>query len=168
MFEKIFKRKVRKQGNEAEKIYAPVTGEYIPLSDIPDDVFASGMLGDGCGVIPHANEVVAPVDGHVEMIADTKHAIVIRSEKGVDVLIHIGLDTVELNGEGFEVKVQKREHVQKGQLLMNVDLEWIKAHASSEVSAVLIMNSADCKEISIEVPKSHEALEVLGTVVKNV
>ena len=165
MLEKIFKRKVKKQGNEAEKIYAPVTGEYIPLSDIPDDVFASGMLGDGCGVIPYTNEVVAPVDGHVEMIADTKHAIAIRSEKGVDVLIHIGLDTVELNGEGFEVKVQKGEHVQKGQLLMNIDLDGIKANAKSEVSAVVIMNSSDYKEICIEVPQNHKTSEVLGTVV---
>ena len=82
-------------------LYAPIEGEYIELEKISDKVFASGMIGTGCGIVPKGEKVTAPVNGEIIMVADTKHAIGLTSDDGAEVLIHIGLDTVKLNGEYF-------------------------------------------------------------------
>lgn len=158
MFGNFFKKKEAADNN----LYAPIEGEYIELEKIPDKVFASGMLGQGCGIIPKNNIVTAPVDGEIVMVADTKHAIGIKSNSGAEILLHIGLETVAMNGEGFEVFVKTGEKVKAGQELLKFDLEKIKKKADSEISAFVISNSDDFEKIDIHVGKVYKNKEVAG------
>lgn len=135
------------------EIYSPGHGEIIPLSDVPDKVFSEKMMGDGVGFIPEKGEIVAPFDGTVKTIFPTKHAIGLESDTGVEVLIHIGIDTVKLNGQGFESFVQADETVTQGQPLMKIDLAYLKDNAPSIVTPVIITNLGD-KKLTIEDVKS--------------
>lgn len=121
-------------GSRSVTIVAPCDGEVIPLSEVPDQVFSGGMMGDGVGFIPRQSEIVAPFHGKVKALFPTKHAIGIESTDGVELLIHIGIDTVKLNGEGFESFVKVGDEVAEGQLLMKVDLEYLQQHAPSIVT----------------------------------
>ena len=124
-------------------IYAPGTGHIIPLSEVPDKVFSEKMMGDGIGFVPDSGEIVAPFDGTVKTIFPTKHAIGLESDTGIEVLIHIGIDTVKLNGEGFESLVDVNEPVTQGQPLMKINLAYLKEHAPSVVTPVIITNQGD-------------------------
>ncbi|MDS3904930.1 glucose-specific PTS transporter subunit IIBC [Staphylococcus hominis] len=124
-------------------IYAPGTGHIIPLSEVPDKVFSEKMMGDGIGFVPEKGEIVAPFDGTVKTIFPTKHAIGLESDTGIEVLIHIGIDTVKLNGEGFESLVEVNEPVTQGQPLMKINLAYLKEHAPSVVTPVIITNQGD-------------------------
>ena len=124
-------------------IYAPGTGHIIPLSEVPDKVFSEKMMGDGIGFVPEKGEIVAPFDGTVKTIFPTKHAIGLESDTGIEVLIHIGIDTVKLNGEGFESFVDVNEPVTQGQPLMKINLAYLKEHAPSVVTPVIITNQDD-------------------------
>ncbi|MDS3910092.1 glucose-specific PTS transporter subunit IIBC [Staphylococcus hominis] len=124
-------------------IYAPGTGHIIPLSEVPDKVFSEKMMGDGIGFVPEKGEIVAPFDGTVKTIFPTKHAIGLESDTGIEVLIHIGIDTVKLNGEGFESLVDVNEPVTQGQSLMKINLAYLKEHAPSVVTPVIITNQDD-------------------------
>ncbi|KRG08351.1 glucose-specific PTS transporter subunit IIBC [Staphylococcus sp. NAM3COL9] len=125
--------------NEVE-IYSPGKGQIIPLSEVPDQVFAQKMMGDGVGFVPEDGEIVAPFDGTVKTIFPTKHAIGIESDEGVELLIHIGIDTVKLDGAGFESMVSTGDTIKKGQILMQVDLDYIKANAPSIVTPLILTN----------------------------
>lgn len=131
------------------EIYAPGTGHIIPLSEVPDKVFSEKMMGDGVGFVPEKGEIVAPFDGTVKTIFPTKHAIGLESESGVEVLIHIGIDTVKLNGEGFESLVNADESVTQGQPLMKINLAYLKEHAPSTVTPIIITNLGD-KTLTVE------------------
>lgn len=131
------------------EIYAPGTGHIIPLSEVPDKVFSEKMMGDGVGFVPEKGEIVAPFDGTVKTIFPTKHAIGLESETGVEVLIHIGIDTVKLNGEGFESLVNADEPVTQGQPLMKINLAYFKEHAPSTVTPIIITNLGD-KTLTVE------------------
>jgi PTS system glucose-specific IIA component len=122
-------------------IYAPVSGEIIPLEEVPDPVFNQKMIGEGSAVVPANGDIVAPVDGKVIQVAPTKHAIGILTEDGTEILIHVGLDTVSLQGEGFQAAVKEGEMVSVGQTLLKVDWDYIKAHATSIVTPIVITNS---------------------------
>ena len=124
-------------------IYAPGTGHIIPLSEVPDKVFSEKMMGDGIGFVPEKGGIVAPFDGTVKTIFPTKHAIGLESDTGIEVLIHIGIDTVKLNGEGFESLVDVNEPVTQGQPLMKINLAYLKEHAPSVVTPVIITNQGD-------------------------
>jgi len=118
----------------------PIEGEIIPLAEIPDPVFSQKMMGDGFGVIPSKGLVVSPVDGEIVNVFPTKHAIGIMSKQGYEILIHVGLETVNLKGEGFTVLVQQGDQVVKGQDLLQFDLEFIKNNAASTITPVIFMN----------------------------
>ncbi|BGE81518.1 glucose-specific PTS transporter subunit IIBC [Staphylococcus petrasii] len=135
------------------EIYAPGTGHIIPLSEVPDKVFSEKMMGDGVGFVPEKGEIVAPFDGTVKTIFPTKHAIGLESDSGVEVLIHIGIDTVKLNGEGFESLVNADEPVTQGQPLMKINLAYLQEHAPSIVTPVIITNLGD-KTLTVEDVKS--------------
>lgn len=124
-------------------IYAPGKGHIIPLSEVPDKVFSEKMMGDGIGFVPEKGEIVAPFDGTVKTIFPTKHAIGLESDTGIEVLIHNGIDTVKLNGEGFESLVNVNEPVTQGQPLMKINLAYLKEHAPSVVTPVIITNQGD-------------------------
>ena len=137
------------EGRRSEKeagtvsILSPVTGEVFELSSVPDEAFSSGMMGDGIAVLPTDSEITAPVAGTVAFVFDTKHAIGLVTEHGIGVMIHIGIDTVKLNGKGFDVLVETGQTVSAGQPIMRLDLSYLKKHAPSLVSPVIITELPD-------------------------
>ncbi|MDW4049148.1 glucose-specific PTS transporter subunit IIBC [Staphylococcus saprophyticus] len=145
-------------------IYAPGNGQVIPLSEVPDQVFAQKMMGDGVGFIPADGKIVAPFDGTVKTIFPTKHAIGLESDQGLELLIHIGIDTVKLNGEGFESFVETDDRVHKGQVLMQIDLDYITAHAPSTVTPLIITNLED-RQLSVEDVKDVTAEQLIIKVI---
>ncbi|MDR7001530.1 N-acetylglucosamine-specific PTS transporter subunit IIBC [Neobacillus niacini] len=118
----------------------PIQGDIIPLSEVPDQVFSQKMMGDGFGIIPANGSVVSPVDGEILNVFPTKHAIGIRSKQGYEILIHIGLDTVNLKGEGFTVLLNEGDQVKKGQAILKFDLDFIKKSVPSTVTPVIFTN----------------------------
>ncbi|MDN5468197.1 MAG: glucose PTS transporter subunit IIA, partial [Lactococcus raffinolactis] len=135
---------------ERSTVYAPMTGKVKDLSEVEDEVFSSGMLGNGIAIEPTNGQVNSPVDGIVTTVFPTKHAIGVTSDDGVEILIHIGMDTVELNGEGFESFVKQNERVKKGDLLIRVNLDKIKAAGLSMITPIVVTNSNSYKAISID------------------
>lgn len=120
-------------------ITSPICGKVIPLSDVPDGAFAGGEMGKGVGIEPTEGKVYAPFDGTVDMLFDTKHAIGLASNEGVEMLIHIGLDTVELNGQFFTAHVKTGDAIRKGQLLIEFDKDQIAKNYST-ITPVLVTN----------------------------
>ena len=139
---------VSSQVNSGEEIKSPMNGTVIPLSEVPDAVFSSEMLGKGFGVEPSEGKAYAPVDGEVTTVFDTKHAIGLMSKHGVELLIHIGMDTVKLNGKGFDVKVKTGDQVKAGDLMAEFDMDLIKGEGYPVTTAVVVTNTDDCEEIS--------------------
>ena len=139
-------KKEEKQISE-KVIKSPMNGTVIPLSEVPDAVFSSEMLGKGFGVEPSEGKAYAPVDGEVTTVFDTKHALGLMSKNGVELLIHIGMDTVKLNGRGFDVKVKAGDQVKAGDLLAEFDMDLIKSEGYPVTTAVVITNTDDCEAI---------------------
>ncbi len=148
--------------NVKEEIYSPVAGEVFPISQIKDDVFASEAMGKGVYITPSENTVYAPFDGEIVMIANTKHAIGIKSEQGVEILIHIGIDTVELNGEGFKVSVKAGDKVKQGQELITFDRDFIIEKGYSLDIPVICTNGYD---IEIKQNKNVISQDILFTTI---
>jgi multiphosphoryl transfer protein len=122
------------------KILAPLAGWCAPLSEIPDAAFAQGMLGEGVAIDPTGSELRAPCDGEVISIAAARHAVALRTSAGVELLIHVGIDTVALGGAGFTVKVRKGDRVRAGDLLMSFDLELLSRQAPSLMTPIIVTN----------------------------
>ena len=122
-------------------LLAPLNGTIIPLEEVPDPVFSQKMMGDGIAIQPSGGHVHAPFSGEVIMITPTKHAIAIRSISGIEVLIHIGLETVALKGEGFQLAVKEGDRVEKGQLLVEVDWAYIEEHAENTITPIIVTDS---------------------------
>lgn len=118
----------------------PIEGEIIPITEVEDQVFSQKMMGDGFAVIPANGSVVSPVDGEILNVFPTKHAIGIKSKQGLEILIHIGMDTVNLKGEGFTVLVEEGEKVAKGKEILKFDLDFIKKSAPSTTTPVIFTN----------------------------
>ena len=121
-------------------IFAVMDGRAVALSEVPDEAFASGILGVGFAIEPSAGTVYAPLSGKVESITQTKHAYSILSDDGLDMLVHIGIDTVTLGGEGFFAMVREGDHVEAGEALARVDLDLLRARGLSTVTPVLVTN----------------------------
>ncbi len=149
----INKKELNKSIQTEKTIYSPLRGKMIPLNEVADEVFSSGALGQGVAVIPETSEVYAPVDGEVVLVADTKHALAFNSNNGMEVMIHMGLDTVKLDGKYFDIKVKVGEKVKKGDLIARVDFEKIKEEGYPIVTPVLVLNSDSFTEIQAESPK---------------
>lgn len=149
---------------ERSTVYAPMTGKVKDLSEVEDEVFSSGMLGNGIAIEPTNGQVNSPVDGIVTTVFPTKHAIGVTSDDGVEILIHIGMDTVELNGEGFESFVKQNERVKKGDLLIRVNLDKIKAAGLSMTTPIVVTNSNSYKAISIDAKNTVDKGQVLLTI----
>ncbi len=118
-------------------VYSPMTGNAAGIGEAPDEGFAEKMMGDGAVITPNLPEVVAPDDGEITMVFDTKHAIGLKTDSGIEMLLHIGIDTVKLNGKGFHVFVRNGQKVKKGDRLMEIDLEYVKKNAPSLASPVI-------------------------------
>ena len=146
------------------EIDSPLTGEIVALKDVPDEVFASGALGEGVAVLPTDGKVVAPCDAVVTQMMDSRHAIGLMADNGVEILIHVGLDTVGLGGKPFEYHVKPDQEVKKGDLLLTADLEAIKQAGLKLYTPVIITNSDDYTDIAPVDGKEIKAGEKLMTV----
>ena len=134
---------------EHGKLYLPIEGEVIPLEEIGDGVFSAEVLGKGCGIIPAEEKVYSPVNGKILNVAETKHAIGILSEDGIEVLIHVGVDTVDMNGSAFQVAVKEEQQVKCGDFLMSFSMEKIKAVGHPTTTAFVVTNSDEFSEIEL-------------------
>ena len=123
------------------EIKSPLAGKVIELAKVNDPVFSSGAMGKGIAIEPNDNKVYAPFNGTVEFVAETKHAIGLKSEDGVEVLIHVGMDTVKMNGRGFDVKIAANSKVKAGDLLLEFDRSAIEKEGYSLITPVVITNS---------------------------
>ena len=145
MFKKLFGLNSTKK---QETLLSPVTGRLVPIEEVPDPTFAEKMLGDGIAIIPSEGVVVAPIDGEVISIFPTKHAIGLKSKQGLEILIHIGLDTVNMQGEGFETFVKVGDKVSAGTKLISFSIELIQQKAADIITPVVITNFEVVKELN--------------------
>lgn len=157
-----------KKNNNMLELFAPMDGEIIDISNVEDQVFSKKMVGDGIAIIPTDGLVVAPCDGKILQIFSTNHAVGIETKEGLEILIHLGLDTVELKGEGFTRLAETGMEVKTGDPLIKMDLERIKELGKSTVSPVLITNVSKTEEIKKEYgPAKAKSTRIMSVKVKN-
>lgn len=132
----LFKKKEKKH-----VIGSPAKGKAVSLKEVNDPTFAEEMLGKGAAVIPEEGKIYAPADGEIGMVFDTLHAVSMTTDFGAEILIHIGLDTVKMKGDGFTGHVKAGDHVKKGDLLLEVDLEKVKTAGYDTITPVLVCNT---------------------------
>jgi len=135
---------------ETNLFVAPVQGNLLPLAAVPDEVFSKKMLGDGFAIDPTSGEVVSPISGEVATLFPTKHAIGIIDANGREVLIHFGIDTVHLQGNGFKSLVKQGEKVIAGQKILKVDLELVRGKALSVITPIVFTNLKESQTISLQ------------------
>jgi PTS system beta-glucosides-specific IIC component len=138
-------------------MYAPMNGEIVELSQVPDDAFAGGVLGKGIAIVPSEGKLYSPVDGVVTSVFDTKHALGLQTDSGAEILIHIGLDTVKLNGKYFDVKVSADQKVRKGDLLVEFNIAEISKLYKMH-TPILVTNADDYS--SFDIPKTSGQVKV--------
>ncbi|WP_091480592.1 PTS sugar transporter subunit IIA [Gracilibacillus orientalis] len=136
----MFKNLLKKSSTPIQ-LKAPITGEIVPLEKVPDPVFSQKMMGEGIAIIPKEENVVAPADGTIIQIAPSKHAIGLKTNDDMEILIHVGLETVSLDGEGFNVLVEEGDHVSVGDKLMIVDFELVRNKVPHIITPMVITNS---------------------------
>lgn len=155
--------------NESKKgsniILAPLTGKAVPLSEVPDPVFSDKVLGDGAAIIPADGKIVSPVNGEISTVAETGHAYGFTSEDGLEILVHVGLETVSLNGECFKVYGKPGDKVKAGDLVAEVDLEYLKEKEINPITPVLLCSDIEGKELQYtegEVKAGESVVLTLG------
>ena len=151
-FDKLFGGKhdaAPKFAGEKMTVMAPIDGKVIPLEQIPDETFATAILGPGCGIEPTGDTVYAPFDGTITQVASTLHAVGLTSEDGIEILIHVGMDTVEMQGKGFKALVKVGDKVKAGTPLLKVDLDAIRAAGHPTATAIIVTNGDDMGELKM-------------------
>ena len=138
----------KKEEEKEIVIVSPLKGNAMALADVPDPTFAEGVLGQGAAVEPSEGKVVAPADAEVTTLFDTKHAIGLQLDNGAELLIHIGINTVEMEGDGFEAHVKEGDKVKKGDTLVTFDIDKIKAAGHPTVTPVIVTNTDDYSEVT--------------------
>lgn len=138
-------------------VYNVLQGTIVPLAEVKDEAFASGAMGSGYAVIPEDSKVYAPFDGTVVTVANSKHAVAFVSDEGVELLVHMGINTVKLKGAPFEIKVQENERVQKGQLVAIVDWELIRSSSYDVTTPIIVTNSAEHRSVEVKLGKAQQA-----------
>ena len=134
---------------ELKGIVCPTNGEILDISEVPDEVFSQKMMGDGFAVKTSDGVFVSPISGTVEMVFDTKHAIVLRSNDNVEMLIHMGIDTVNLKGQGFDVFVKAGDKVKVGDKLAKMDVKYVQKNAKSDITPVIFTALEDGKSVKV-------------------
>ncbi len=158
------KKQKLKQAAQAIKITSPLTGKVVPLQEVHDPMFADKMMGDGLAILPTEGEVVSPIDGYVIMTTPTNHAIGLRGDNGVEILIHIGMDTVELNGRFYQLHVTENQYVHKGASLITFDLENIAAAGYDLTTPIIVTNPSDHEPFAKTVQENVNREEYLYSV----
>lgn len=143
----------KKNSNKEIKLIAPITGKTIDLSKVPDKVFAEKLVGDGIAINPTGDVIVAPADGELTLVFETLHAFAITLSNGAELLIHIGLDTVSLKGEGFEQLVEAGTMVKAGTPIIKIDKDFILSKGFSLITPVLVTNMDIVKELNADIDK---------------
>ena len=128
-------------GKKTDDFYAPMAGKAVPISEVPDPTFAEGMLGNGIAIEPAEGKVYAPCDATVDMMFTTGHAVSLVADNGAEILIHVGLETVSLEGKPFTVHAANGDKVKKGQLLLEVDLDAVKAAGLPTITPMVVCNT---------------------------
>ena len=128
-------------GKNTDAFYAPMAGKAVPVTEVPDPTFAEGMLGNGIAIEPVEGKVYAPCDATVDMMFTTGHAVSLVADCGAEILIHVGLETVSLEGKPFKVHAANGDKVKKGQLLIDVDLQAVKAAGLPTITPMVICNT---------------------------
>lgn len=149
------------------KIFAPVKGKVIPIEEVPDDVFSQKIVGDGIAIQPYEGKIYSPIDGEIAAIVDSLHAYGIRAENGLEILVHFGLETVNLNGEGFTPCVKIGDKVKKGDLLSEVDLEFLEKNGINTITPVVISEGAENKNLKFNYGDVEEGKDVIIQIVDN-
>lgn len=139
-----------KKKEEGFTVYAPVAGKVVPLSDVPDPVFAEGIMGKGIAIEPSDGKIYAPLDGTVTTLFPTGHAVGLTTKEGAELLIHIGMDTVKLEGKCFEKKVTDGAEVKKGDLLIEVDLDGVKEAGYPTITPIVVCDPKEYVNIEIK------------------
>lgn len=140
------KWKSKKEENHTEpdiEIPAPVTGQAVPLSGVPDETFAGGHMGKGIAIEPTEGKLVAPFDGKIAHVVKTNHALILEHPSGLQLLLHIGIDTVSLKGSGFITRIASGQEVKAGQTLIEFDLEAIRAEGYQTITPVIVTSTGD-------------------------
>lgn len=145
-------------------LFAPVNGEVIAVTEVADPVFSQKMMGDGYAVIPENGHIYSPVEGEVLSVFPTKHAIGIKLDDGIEILIHMGLDTVEMNGKPFECHVQKGDKVTAETKIATCDLEALAEAGKDNAIVIVITNMDKVKTFSLTATGQVKAKSVIGTV----
>ncbi|GMA52834.1 hypothetical protein GCM10025857_41910 [Alicyclobacillus contaminans] len=148
------------------KIQSPLSGELVPLTEVEDEVFSSGAMGKGAAILPTDGTLVAPFDSKISSFFPTKHAIGLTDENGIELLIHIGMDTVQLDGKHFSSSVEEGQEVKQGDTLVNFDVEAIQQAGYSVVSPVIVTNTDSFKQVASEKSRHVEPNDTIITVVK--
>ena len=130
-------------GKKTDDLYAPMTGKAVPITEVPDPTFAELLLGNGVAIEPTEGKVYAPCDATVSMMFATGHAVSLEADCGAEILIHVGLETVSLEGKPFTIHIADGDKVKKGQLMIEVDLEAVKAAGLPTITPVVICNTDD-------------------------
>ena len=141
-------------GKPMDALCAPVAGNAVPVSQVPDPTFAEELLGKGIAIEPSEGKILAPCDATVDMMFETGHAISLVADFGAEILIHVGLETVSLKGEHFTIHCANGDKVKKGQLLIEFDLDAIKAAGFNTITPMLVCNSADYGTFKTNVNKA--------------
>ena len=141
---------LKKKGSAGIVLASPVKGTVVSLKQVNDPTFSEEMLGKGVAVIPTEGKIYAPADGEISLLFDTLHAVSMTTTDGVEILIHVGLDTVKLKGDGFVAHVATGDKVKKGDLLLSVELEALKASGYDTVTPMVVCNSDDYAEVKTE------------------
>ena len=128
-------------GKKTDDFYAPMAGKAVPITEVPDPTFAEGMLGNGIAIEPAEGKVYAPCDATVDMMFTTGHAVSLVADNGAEILIHVGLETVSLEGKPFTVHAANGDKVKKGQLLIEVDLDAVKAADLPTITPMVVCNT---------------------------
>ncbi len=152
--------------SKKERVVSPADGDIVDLVDVPDEVFSQKMAGDGVAIIPRSNTFVAPISGVVSKIFSTNHAFSITSDMGVEVLVHIGLDTVALNGEGFERLVKEGDRVSVGKPIINADLEFIESKGKEIITPIVLNHEKELKLTVDNVKTIREGESLIEIVLK--
>lgn len=157
----------RDKTNKAIEIISPITGNILPIEEVPDKVFSEKMVGDGVAIDPIDGKIVSPVDGIVTTIFPTNHAVGLITKEGLEILIHIGLDTVELNGKGFNRLVEKDAKVKKGDPLMEFDPKLVEEKGKSPITPIIVTNMDKVKKLVKNNGKVTKGKQTIFTVELN-
>ena len=163
IFDSLFRKK---EEQSIIQLYAPMEGQAVALSEVPDSTFAEKLLGDGIAIIPTSGKVYAPCDAVIENAFDTGHAVTLTAKSGVELLIHVGLETVGLEGKPFKVHVKDGDKVKKGQLLIEADLAAIEEAGLNTITPVLVCNIDDYSDITSVTGKSVTKADKIIELVK--